>query len=222
MRLVNPTLNPPKQRRSQQTLDRILQATERLLRERGFDRISVQEIVRAAETSVGSFYNRFGDKRSLLAGLYDRYDEGLDARITQWRKRQGEPPADLVPAASWVARYLIGAFRSRRHLLRALALFVRNHPEVQTAAVVDRRASQHEFLIAALLEQRRAFRHPQPEHAARTAVFAAASIARERILFSEGAHASVTKSTDAQLLQDIVRMLVGFLRPDRGLNFSST
>jgi hypothetical protein len=72
------------------------------------------------------------------------------------------------------------------------------------------------------LEQRRAFRHPQPEHAARTAVFAAASIARERILFSEGAHASVTKSTDAQLLQDIVRMLVGFLRPDRGLNFSST
>lgn len=216
------TLNPPKQHRSRQTLDRILRATERLLEDMEFDRISMQEIVEAAQSSVGSFYNRFRDKQALLTGLYDRYDEGLDAQIAAWRSRQREPPDDLVQAAAWVARYLIDAFRSRRHLLRALALFVRSHPEEQSAATKDRRASQHEFLIDALLEQRAQFRHPDPEHAARAAVFAAASIARERILFSEGAHASTAHVSDTQLLRDITRMLVGFLRPDSAIDLSST
>jgi AcrR family transcriptional regulator len=200
-------------------LARILRATERLLKNQEFDRISMQEIVVAAKTSVGSYYNLFRDKQALLAGLYDRYDEGLDAQIVQWRKAQAGSPTDLVQAAAWVAGYLIDTFRGRRHLLRALALFVRSHPEEQTAARKDRRASQHRFLIDALLDQRREFRHPEPEHAAQAAVFAAASIARERILFSEGAHASATEVTDSQLMQDLVRMLVGFLRPVRDHSF---
>ena len=212
-------VRPPQQRRSQQTLDRILHATERLLQNREFDGLSVQEIVRASRTSVGSFYNRFRDKQSLLAGLYDRYDAGLGEWISVWRSRQGAPPADLTQAAAWVTRYLIEMFHSRRHLLRALALYVRTHPDDQDEGTKAKRASQFGFLATALLEYRDQFRHPEPERAAEAAVFGAASICRERILFSESAHASATKQTEQQLLHDVTRMMVGLLRPDAGSDF---
>ena len=212
---------PPRQQRSQQTLDRILDATERLLLEREFDRLSIQEIVSASRTSVGSFYKRFRDKQALLSGLYDRYDAGLPDWVEAWRARQGEPPTDLVRAAAWVTRYLIDTFQSRRHLLRALALYVRNHPEEQDARVKDRRASQHRFLADALLDHRGEFTHAEPERAAQAAVFGAASICRERLLFSEGAHASTTGQSNAQLLQDVTRMIVGLVKPVDTFDLSS-
>jgi AcrR family transcriptional regulator len=212
-----PSVRPPRQERSRQTLDRILDATERLLLDRPFDQLSVLEIVRASGTSVGSFYNRFRDKASLLSGIYDRYDAGLDGWIEEWRSRQGEPPGDLVQAAAWVARYLIDTFQARRHLLRALALHVRQHPEVEEAAM-DRRVLAHRFLTDALLDHRAEIRHHDPERAVQVAVFGAASICRERILFSEGLHARTTRQSNAQLLQDVTMMMLGLLRPSRTLD----
>ena len=52
---------PPKQRRSQQTLERILLTAEELLREKCFDDVSVAEIAARARSSSGSFYARFPD-----------------------------------------------------------------------------------------------------------------------------------------------------------------
>ena len=46
----------PKQERSRQTCERILAATEQLLRDHLFEQISVADIVRTAKASVGSFY----------------------------------------------------------------------------------------------------------------------------------------------------------------------
>jgi AcrR family transcriptional regulator len=212
---------PPKQRRSQQTMDRILHATEQLLQDHEFDALSVHEIVRAARTSVGAFYTRFRDKRSLLAGLYERYDAALGDWVEQWREMQGAAPVDLQGAAEWVSRGLCDLFRSRRHLLRALALYVRTHPEDLQDSTRVRRASQLQFLADELLRHQREFRHPEPERAAEAAVFAAASVSRERILFPEGAHASSMSQTDAQLLQDTTLMMLGILCPASCFDFSS-
>jgi AcrR family transcriptional regulator len=214
-------VRPPRQRRSQQTLDRILDAAERLLLEREFDRLSIAEIVRASRTSVGSFYNRFRDKQALLSGLYDRYDAGLPDWIESWQRRQGAAPADLVRTSGWITRYLIDTFQGRRHLLRALALHVRNHPEELDAQARDRRVSQHRFLVDALLQHRGEILHAEPERAAQAAVFGAASICRERILFAEGAHADGTQQSNAQLLQDVARMVVGLLKPMESFDLSS-
>jgi AcrR family transcriptional regulator len=204
----------PRQRRSQETLDRILDATERLLLKRRFESLSVQEIVRASGASVGAFYNRFRDKDALIWALYDRYDAGLGDWISDWRRRQGESPANLVQAAAWVTRYLIDTFQARRHLLRTLALLVRAHPEAEEGAQA-RRTAQHRFLIDALLAHRDQILHPEPERAVQAAVFGAASICRERILFAEGLHARTTEQSNTQLLQDVTSMIIGLLRPVR-------
>ncbi len=219
--VVRSAVRPPRQRRSQQSLDRILDATERLLLDREFKRLTVAEIVVASRTSVGSFYNRFRDKQSLLSGLYDRYEAGLPGWIEEWRQRQGDPPSDLVRASGWVTRYLIDTFQGRRHLLRALALHVRNDPQEIDAQTKERRAAQHRFLVDALLAQRPEIGHPEPERGAQAAIFGAAAICRERILFSESAHAGTTQQSNAQLLQDVTKMVVGLLKPAGSIDLSS-
>ena len=50
---------PPKQARSAATFQRILDATDALLRERDFEEISVFEICATAKVSVSSLYSRF-------------------------------------------------------------------------------------------------------------------------------------------------------------------
>ena len=66
-------VRPPKQARSQQTLERLLVAAETLLAERPWEQIGVAELCAAADASVGAFYARFTDKDALLDLLADAY-----------------------------------------------------------------------------------------------------------------------------------------------------
>lgn len=199
------------QERSRRTLDRILRTTERLLLRQSFEEIGIQQIVRGARTSVGAFYARFEDKSALLTALYELYAEGLDARIRAWRTSHPAPGPGLVGACAWVARYLVDSFRDRRNLLRALALHVRLRPDVVDARASRQRAEQHAFLEQALLAHRERIRDTDPERAARTAIFLAASSCRERILFDDSTHARASAQSDAQLTTDLTRMLAGYL-----------
>ena len=65
----------PRQDRSWKTLERILDATEELLIARGFDSVSVAEIARRADSSVGAIYARFRGKNGLLHCLHERFCE---------------------------------------------------------------------------------------------------------------------------------------------------
>ena len=56
----------PRQARSERTLEKILGACDRLLEERPFEQISMQDIAREAGVSVGNLYNRFSDKNGLV------------------------------------------------------------------------------------------------------------------------------------------------------------
>lgn len=204
-------VRPALQARSRRTLERILAATERLLQERSFEEIGVQEIVRSARTSVGSFYARFEDKSALLCALYERYDAELDLRIAGWRSRRPAPEPGLSGACRWVAEYLVESFGSRRNLLRALALHVRQRPEVAGVETSRRRAEQHAFLHEALLAQRASIRDADPERAVRTAVFLAASSCRERVLFDDAPHARASRLSRGRLVSELTRMLAGYL-----------
>lgn len=62
----------PRQARSQETLDRFLESAATLLEERPFEEITVSDIVRRADRTVGSFYARFDDKYAVLYELVER------------------------------------------------------------------------------------------------------------------------------------------------------
>lgn len=70
----------PVQSRSEQSFFKMMDAAEALLLNKSWPSLGVQEIVKHAGVSVGSFYNRFEDKAALLHCLEDRL--GMDFRET--------------------------------------------------------------------------------------------------------------------------------------------
>jgi len=74
-------VNPPvggalpaaRQDRSRITAERFVQAALDLLQTRTFDELSVADLARQAERSVGAFYQRFGSKDDFLASLLTTY-----------------------------------------------------------------------------------------------------------------------------------------------------
>jgi AcrR family transcriptional regulator len=63
----------PKQARSRERFDRILDAAAALFAEVGYDVVTADEIAARADTSVGGLYRFFPDKLAVFHALADRY-----------------------------------------------------------------------------------------------------------------------------------------------------
>lgn len=63
---------PPKQQRSREMVERLLDATAATLVARGFDYTTTNHIAEQAGVSIGSLYQYFPDKEALIAALLDR------------------------------------------------------------------------------------------------------------------------------------------------------
>ncbi len=62
----------PLQKRSQETVDFLLEAATRVFIEEGYEAASTNKIARRAGVSVGSLYQYFPNKEAITAALYDR------------------------------------------------------------------------------------------------------------------------------------------------------
>jgi AcrR family transcriptional regulator len=204
-------LRLPLQERSRRTLARLLDATEALLEERRFEEIRVEEIVRRARTSVGAFYARFRDKDAMLPVLYDRYDQELGHRMQALERQRGQVERTLEESAAWIVRELLRLYRERTNLMRALALYARTHADAIGPAARERRQRQVGSFREALLEHRARIAHGDPERAVELALFFAASALRERVLFADSTHAASTRLSDAELVREGTRLVVGYL-----------
>ena len=69
---TNQTVRPPKQQRSRESYERVLDAAHGLLEENGFEGFTVQEVAARANVSVGAIYERFGNKETLLRTVHAR------------------------------------------------------------------------------------------------------------------------------------------------------
>jgi len=170
-------MRPPRQARSQQTLERLLTAAERLLTERAWDRISVAEIVAAADASVGAFYARFDDKDALLDLLAERYRDDMARFAEQLGAAvRAAPQRDREQALRNFVKSLVKAHRARRALLRALALRAMLAP-------ADAPAAFPQLSVGELAEQ---IRFPGTDARSATLfVESAVALLRGRIVFPE-------------------------------------
>ncbi|MFN3661784.1 TetR/AcrR family transcriptional regulator [Yoonia sp.] len=94
------------------TAEAILQAAERLFAQRGFGAVSLREIAREAAVSVSSIGYHFTDRIGLLAAIYARHTEPMNARR---RELLGEAlrTDDLSARLTAILRaYLLPAFTS--------------------------------------------------------------------------------------------------------------
>jgi AcrR family transcriptional regulator len=62
----------PVQQRSIESMNRMLDAGEKLFYEGGSPALTLEAVIERAETSTGSFYARFGDMRGFLDAMHER------------------------------------------------------------------------------------------------------------------------------------------------------
>lgn len=71
----------PRQARSKQRVEDILDAASRLVLERGVEQMSTRAIAEAADVPVASLYQYFADKEAVLLSLAERDMDEMDAQV---------------------------------------------------------------------------------------------------------------------------------------------
>lgn len=79
----NLTRREPKQQRSRQTVDDVLEAVQLVVKRHGTQAITTNRIAEAAGVSVGSLYQYFPDKRAIFTALHDRHVDDVRQVIEQ-------------------------------------------------------------------------------------------------------------------------------------------
>jgi AcrR family transcriptional regulator len=175
----------PQQARSRETLERLLDAAESLILERGLEHITVAEIAKRAGSSVGAFYTRFPDKESLLRCVFQRFYEQATATVDVVLAPEPWRDATAAELAATAMTFVVGIFRDKRELIVALTLRVARDPDL--GAMGQQVGARIATRIAELLRIRGDhLTHPNPEQAIGFVVWLVLSALNSRALGAPG------------------------------------
>lgn len=199
---------PPQQIRSQETFERIRDATEKVLEEKAFDEATLAEIMDRAGVTVGAFYRRYPDKNALLRHL----DERFFAERMAWADDILDPArwanATLSQVINAFAQEAVAVCTTRRGLLRSLFLGARTDTVLrQTALHANERFIAK--LHAVLMPHRNQIANADPERAIELGYMMMIGTLRELIVFGE-TWPSPPARTPA-LAAEVSRMYSGYL-----------
>ena len=162
-----PTPRAPRQKRSEETLQRILQGALGLLAQRDLDDIGVDQIAAAAGVSVGVLYTRFKSKDDLLAFRLSDLQERQVVELRQRLAPERWEGVSLEQRFDWLADQLTATARSHPGLIRAIFSSLMSRRVTDAAA---RNAEAIDVLSDWLLQRREEIRARDPDAAARTVV----------------------------------------------------
>lgn len=112
----------------------VLAAARRLMEADGYDETSMAAVAEAADVSVGSVYNYFGNKQALLLGVVSEAARGL---LEAGEAVLREPGNDAVAALSALMRAYVEALASlgKTLLKRALGVSFTEAPEMSSELI---------------------------------------------------------------------------------------
>jgi AcrR family transcriptional regulator len=140
----------PKQARSKQTKEKIVQAAILLFEERGYEKTTSNDIATEAGVSVGSFYVYFTDKRQLLLSIFDRLADELYKNIFDGLKAEHLFDAELRPRIRQAVANTILDKQKHSGLHRVISELVLKDAEFaeRRKAVMDRSVAKLQELIS--------------------------------------------------------------------------
>ncbi len=86
----------PRQERAKATVDAILRAAAHILRTRGYDELSTNEVARKAGVGIGSLYQYFPSKESLVLALADEHSAEVRALLMKTVEQMHGAPVRKV------------------------------------------------------------------------------------------------------------------------------
>ena len=109
----------PKQARSRATVDAILEATAQILMRDGLDGLTTNRVSERAGVSIGSLYQYFPNKRSLVAGLVERHANHRASVLVEALAAAPREPRGLIRS---VVLGVVASHRTSAELHRILIL----------------------------------------------------------------------------------------------------
>jgi AcrR family transcriptional regulator len=208
----SPSAVSAKQSRRAQTLDRLLDAAEAVIREEGIARLTVLKVVKRAHSSVGAFYRRFPDRNALLLAIQERNHaqavELYDAQAAQLEATHSSLEETLRQLFTLRAEMV---FRDAP-LLHAFVLQEALFPLFQEEG---RRfyALCRSTMTRALLWHREEIAHPEPELAAEMVCRTWLGLMEQAILYGASPFDTAGRSADpATLVSEYTRAMTAYLK----------
>ncbi len=175
------TVRPPKQRRSRESYERVLDAAHVLLEENGFEGLTVQEVADRSGVSIGAIYERFGNKETLLRAVHARLMESM----SDAGDAAGDPAAGADSAATAVVA-AVGALartmNDNRKALRAFMHLGAVDPVISERGSLASKDVSKSFK-ASLRPYSDEFAHPDPEVALDVAFRIAYSVLARQVMY---------------------------------------
>ena len=210
----------PQQRRSQDTTDRILGEAIAVLSETKLEDVSVADLARRAQVSVGGFYARFTSKDALLHAIDDHLLELALRRVRTEMSpdRLADAPIEDV-VLSYVAT-MLRFFGRHRALIRQIVIKARSSADprfVERARTFSRTA--HGLLKARLLERKTDIHCESPEESIEFALMMVSAAAREAVLFGDR-KLNLSTVRGRRLVVELVRAFLAYLGVEGALAWS--
>jgi TetR/AcrR family transcriptional regulator, ethionamide resistance regulator len=118
---------PRRRRRREDSEQEILEAAERLLRERPFRELTVDDLMAATTQSRTAFYRHFTGRQDLLIRLLSDLNQELWAVSEGWFQGSGDPLAEAREALERLA----GVYQAHGPVLLAIAEAAHHDDEVE-------------------------------------------------------------------------------------------
>jgi AcrR family transcriptional regulator len=199
-------VKPPQQLRSHKTLERLLDAAEELMIERGYDGTTIADVARRGGSSVGAFYARFADKDALLRCLLSRFVEQAVATSNAAFEPARWDGMTIEEVFRVGFAFVVEMYRRRTRLVAAFARLLDRDAHRIQEEIADAVTSG----LLRLLESRGAhIGHPDPEHAVSfAAYFVLGGLNGRAIQLASGAPA---RHRDADLARELTTMCLAYL-----------
>jgi AcrR family transcriptional regulator len=121
-------VTPTQQARSKATFRSLILAGMRIVEAKEFQAITIAEIARAADVSVGAFYDRFQNKDVFLMALQEIVAEDIETSVHAVTKGARFAAASEVDAVAILIKAWLKPIREHRGLIKATLGYVSAQP----------------------------------------------------------------------------------------------
>ena len=193
----------PVQRRSQQTVDAIVEASARVLARHGYAASTTNRIAARAGVSIGSLYEYFPNKDSVLAALLERHTSEGGAEVLGALEGAIARGAPLLELVRELVAALLRQHRRSPELHRVLFEEMPHSPGADACVLRLEDALAHR--LRAALEADPACAAPDPDLAAHLVVQTAEALAHRFVL--HGIHGMA----EARFAEEVAELLMRYL-----------
>ena len=208
-----PALNPPRQKRSRESLRRMLDAAEVVLAKYGLEGAILPLIAAKAGISAANVYRRFRDKDALMAAVFQRLRERSSAATAAQVNPEMVRRIGLVQFSRNIIGGMVQNYRGDAGLSRATIQYTERHWETEFVRKTrTSEAQSFQTMVDSFMIWRDQIKHPDTERAVRFGFVMIALVLRELILFNRARIFEDVMHLDDDLLkEELPRMFLRYL-----------